>query len=406
MLEAEALLRKGLSLVSWLSDDIRRRELELDLQITLGRVLFQTQGFHAQAAGEAYSRARQLCDELKPPRKILPVLYGQWVNCYSKADLKQAEQFAAEMLKLGELQGDVVARVVGHRASGATRLQLGDFPTSRAHLEQGLELYDPAQRSLYRDMTSVDTRVALLGYLAETLACSGYPDQARMRSDEAIAEARDISHAPTLAHILWHVWCAEWSAHSEPSLLLSYADELVALTAERELAYWHKRGMVCRGWCLAVLGRGEQGLLLITDWLSDLGTHVGGLDLIMLADACRCVGQPHDGLAHLTKVDRQIETTHVGWYQCEMLRLRGVLSKLTGDRAAAEISFRDTIAVAQRQNAKFFELRAVLDLARLWRDQGKPQQARELLAPVYGWFTEGFDTRDLREAKALLDMLS
>ena len=407
MLEAEALLRRGLTWVSHLTDSISRREHELDLQIALGRALSQTQGFHTQAAGEAYSRARQLCDELKRPRKLLPILYGQWVNCFVGADLKRAEQFAAEMLKLGELGDDVITRVVGYRTSGATSLFLGNFPVALACLEEGLELYDPAQRALYGEMTSVDTHVALLGYLAQTLACCGQLDQAHSLCEEAIAEARDTSHAPTLAHILWNAWCAGWCAHSEPSTLLRYTDELLALSADRELVFWHKAGMVSRGWCLAVLGRGEQGVSLLTDGLSDLGTTIfGPLVLTMLADASRIVGQPGVGLAHLTEAERQAEATHVRWCQSEILRMRGVLLTLTGDRVAAEASFRDAIAVAQQQSAKFFELRAALDLARHWHAQGKHDEARDLLAPIYGWFTEGFDTLDLKEAKALLDGLA
>ena len=406
MREAEVLLRKGLSLVPRLTDGILRREHELDLQITLGRVLSQTLGFHTQAAGDAYSRARQICDELNRPRKLLPILYGQWVNCQVGADFKRAEQFAAEMLNLGELGGDVIARVVGYRASGATSLQLGDFSAARTFLERGLELYDRAQRVLYRDMTSVDTHVALLGYLAQMLACCGYPDQARSRSDEAVAEARDNSHAPTLAHILWHAWCVGWCVHVEPSKLLSYADELVALSADRELQFWHKRGMMCRGWSLAELGHGEQGIPLMTDGLSDVDHYVDPLLRTMLADACGMVGQPRVGLTHLAEAERQTTTAHVRWCQSEMLRTRGALLALTEDWITAEASFRDAIALAQRQSAKFFELRAALGLARLWRDQAKPQQARGLLAPVYAWFTEGFDTLDLKEAKALLDGLA
>jgi predicted ATPase len=155
-----------------------------------------------------------------------------------------------------------------------------------------------------------------------------------------------------------------------------------------------------------MLGRGEQGIPLMTDRLSDLGAHVGPLSLTMLADACRLAGQLEVGLAHLTEAERQAEATHVRWCQSETLRTRGVLLALTGDCVGAEASFRDAISVAQRQSAKFFELRATLDLARQWNDQGKSDAARELLAPVYGWFTEGFDTLDLKEAKALLDSLA
>ena len=140
----------------------------------------------------------------------------------------------------------------------------------------------------------------------------------------------------------------------------------------------------------------------MTDGLSDVDHYVGPLLRTMLAGACGMIGQPGVGLTHLAEAERQTRTAQVRWCQSEMLRTRGALLALTGDWTAAQASFHEAIALAQRQSAKFFELRGALDLARLWRDQGKPQQARELLAPVYGWFTEGFDTLDLKEAKALL----
>ena len=408
MPEAEALLRKGLTLVPHVTDNDSRKEHELDLQIALGLALSQIQGFHAQAAGEAYSRARQLCDELKRPRKLLPILYGQWVNSYTRAELDRAEQFATEILNLGKLTDDVVTRVVGYRATGGTSLFRGDFPIARSSLEQGLKLYDPSQRVQYGGLilTSVDTHVALLGYLAPALACCGQLDQALSVCDKAVAEARDTSHAPTLAHMLWCAWWSEWCAHSDPSTLLQYADELVTLSTNRELGFWHTIGLACRGWCLVMLGQGDRGISEMTAGVSKLrATLFEPIVVTMFADAFRILGQTGAGLAHLMEAERQAEATRVRCCQCQTFRLRGVLLTLMGDRVAAESSFRDAISLAQRQGAKFFELRAALDLARLWRDQGKVQQARELLAPVYGWFAEGFDTRDLKEAKALLDAL-
>ena len=408
MPEAEALLRKGLTLVPHVTDNDSRKEHELDLQIALGLALSQIQGFHAQAAGEAYSRARQLCDELKRPRKLLPILYGQWVNSYTRAELDRAEQFATEILNLGELADDVVTRVIGYRATGGTSLFRGDFPIARSSLEQGLKLYDPSQRVQYGGLilTSVDTHVALLSYLAPALACCGQLDQALSVCDKAVAEARDTSHAPTLAHMLWCAWWSQWCAHSDPSTLLQYADELVTLSTNRELGFWHTIGLACRGWCLVMLGQGDRGISEMTAGASKLrATLFEPIVVTMFADAFRRLGQTGAGLAHLMEAERQAEATHVRCCQCQTFRLRGVLLTLTGDRVAAEGSFRDAISLAQRQGAKFFELRAALDLARLWRDQGKVQQARELLAPVYGWFTEGFDTRDLKKAKALLDAL-
>ena len=214
MSEAEALLRKGLTVIPQVTDSNRQKEHELDLQIALGLALFQTRGFHTQAAGETYSRARLLCDELKRPRKLLPILYGQWANSFVGADFDRAGQLATEILNLGEQADDVVTRVVGYRVTGSTSLFCGDFPIARASLEEGLILYDQSQRVQYRGLTSVDTHVGLLTYLAPALACCGQLDQAVSLCDRALAEARDTSHAPTLAHTLWFVWWSGWCAHS------------------------------------------------------------------------------------------------------------------------------------------------------------------------------------------------
>ncbi len=226
MLEAEVLLPKRLSLVSWLSDDIRRRELELDLQITLVASCSRRKDFTRRLRARHILVRVSSATNSSPHAKSCPSSMDSGLIATRKPILNRAEQFAAEMLKLGELQGDVVARVVGHRASGATRLQLGDFPTSRAHLEQGLELYDPAQRSLYREMTSVDTRVALLGYLGREML--GRVVTPIKRACEAMRPSPRRAYsacADPSAHPMGSA--AEWSAHSEPSLLLSYADEVV-----------------------------------------------------------------------------------------------------------------------------------------------------------------------------------
>ena len=403
MVEGEALVRKGLTLASSLIDGSRRREQELDLQIALGRALVQTQGFNTQPAAEAFSRARDLCDELRRPQKLLPILYGQWVNRFSAGDVERGQQFAAEMRHLGEVHDDVVTRVVGYRASGATSGDLGDYPAARSYLEQGLALYDPTQREIYAEMTSINTLVALLGYLSPTLVACGYLDQARSRYDEALAEAREVSHVPTLAHILGHGWKIDWCARSEPLAILRTADELIALSTEHGLAFWYKQAMVARGWCLAASGQTEQGISLLTDALTDhRATNTEPFALTMFADAYRIAGQPEIALLHLATA----EATQVKRIQSETLRLRGDLWVLTGDRIAAEASFRDAVELARRQSAKLFELRASTSLAHLWRDQGQCSKAHDLLAPIYGWFTEGFDTPDLKEAKVLLDELA
>jgi len=329
------------------------------------------------------------------------------VNSYGRAELNRAERFAAEILSFGELSDDVVTRVVGYRVSAGTSLFRGDFPIARSYLEQGMKLYDTFQRVQYSGLTSVDTHVGLLSYLSVAMACCGQLDQALSLCEEGIIEARDSSHAPTLAHMLWCTWWSGWCAHAEPATLLPYLDELVTLSTNRELGMWHTLGSVCRGWCLAALGEGERGISEMTAGVSKMrATLFGPLVVTLFADALRILAQQGAALGNLMEAERQAEATGVKFCQCETFRLRGISLTLIGDHVAAESSFRDATSLARRQGAKFFELRAALDLARLWRDQGKVQQARELLASVYGWFTEGFDTQDLKEAKALLSQLT
>jgi class 3 adenylate cyclase/predicted ATPase len=410
MVEAEALLRKGLNLISRLPDGVRRQEHELALQIGLGQALFATQGWAAPGVGDAYARARQLCDELDRPHKLLPILYGQWIHQAMRADLERAQRLAGEMRQLGDIQDDTVARVMGCWSSGFTCLHLGDFAAARAHLERGLALFDPIQRPQYSELTPIDALVFLLTQLSLVLACSGYLDQARCRRDAGLAEARRLSHVHTLAAALYFASRTGWSARMQPSGLLQEADELLELSAEHGFAHWRALASVARGWYLSTLGQAEQGILLLTTGLADQRAIGSALyrthALTLLADAHRVGGQPQIGLAHLAEADRLADATQVKWVLAETVRLRGDLQALANDRLSAEASFLDAIAIARRQNAKIFELRSAMSLARLWRDHGRRAEARNLLAPIYGWFTEGFDTPALQEAKAVLEQLT
>jgi predicted ATPase len=256
----------------------------------------------------------------------------------------------------------------------------------------------------------VDLIAALLGYLSIALTCNGYLAEARSRCDEALKKARQASHAPTLAYVLHCVFFGGWLARAEPTALSPYTDELLALSSEREFPFWRAHGLVHQGWCLAALGRADAGIPLLTTGLTTL--HATGTrlfiasSLTLLADAYRIDDQPQVAIEQLAESERVAEETQVKWVLAETVRLRGDLLIVTGDRISAEANFRDAIALAQRQSAKLFELRSTTSLARLWRDQGKRTEARDLLVPVYERFTESFDTPDLKEAKGLLDELT
>jgi predicted ATPase len=238
------------------------------------------------------------------------------------------------------------------------------------------------------------------------LACLGNLDQALRQRNAALEEARRLSHAPTLAITLVHAWWTGWYVRLEPGSVVRVADELLALTTEGGLEHFRMWALIQRGWSLAGLGRADEGIPLVAAGLGDLGfLCFRPCALTLLADACRMAGQLQPALDHLVEARGLAEATGARWVQAETLRLAGEVLLATGDAAAAEASYHEALALAHQQDAKLSELCAAASLARLWRDQGKSAEARELLAPVYGWFTEGFGTPVLQEAKALLDEL-
>jgi predicted ATPase len=224
-----------------------------------------------------------------------------------------------------------------------------------------------------------------------------------------LAEARRLCYPHTLAITLAWAFGTGWLIGSEPKSLLQYVDELMALSVEHGFGLYRTIAFIHRGWCLAALGHPGEGISLVTSGLADL--HDGGYMvntawfLTFLADACHKAGQLPAALEHLAESRRLAEETGVRRYHVETLRLRGDVLLAAGDPAAAEISYAEALAVARRQSAKLWELRTAMTFARLWYAQGKRAEARDLLAPVHGWFTEGFGTPVLQEAKALLDTL-
>jgi class 3 adenylate cyclase/predicted ATPase len=409
MKEAEALLRKGLGLVRNMADGISRQERELGFQICLGQALFATQGWGAPGVSDAYDRARKLCRQLDQPQKLLPILYGQWINHAMHGEMDRALQLASEIRQLGGDRADRLAGLMGRWSGGFTSLHLGDFADARVHFEDGIALFDPVQRRQYLELTPIDALVFLSTQLSLAQACLGFLDRARSGRDLGTAEARRLGHAHTLAAAQYFCLRTGWAGRLDPTILLQEAEELLALSAEHGFPHWSAQAVGFRGWCLAALGEPAQGIPLLTAGLGRQRALESTLyiphGLTMLADAYRIGGAPEVGLAKISEAERLAEATQVKWVLAETLRLRGDLLVQTGDRTAAEASYREALALAQEQSAKLWELHAATSLARLWREQGRRSEARDLLAPVYGWFTEGFDTADLKEAKALLDEL-
>jgi predicted ATPase len=254
-----------------------------------------------------------------------------------------------------------------------------------------------------------DPQAQMLKHLALTLTCLGYLDQGRARLNEALTDARRRGHVYTLAFVLsWAAWIE--SATCRPHEAQRHADEAVAVSTEHGFPLMLAHGIVARGWALTALGQAQEGLALIAKGLS-MSRATGAVIhtpsmLVGLGEAYWKLGQLEEGLRCVAEAAQIIKATDERCHEAELYRVRGNLLNATGDRVTAEHSYHQALVVARRQSAKLFELRAATSLARLWHDQGKCTEARDLLAPIYGWFTEGFDTPVMQDAKALLDQLT
>ena len=392
MAEAVLQLQKGLDLLAGLPDDPWRRQQELDLRIVLGRALIATRGSSSPDVGETYARARTLAEQLDRPDYLVSLMYGQWMFHLGRSELKLALSHASQIEQVGEIQNDIAVQMRGRRLHGITRFFLGEFVAARALLEQCHGPSDPAVRPVYETLPAQESHTPMLAWLALVLTYLGYINQGRALMNEALSAARRVGHAYPLTEVLQRSCWVEWVT-SLPHEAQRHAEEVVALSNEHGFPYWLGVGTMYQGWSLVALGQAQEGLTLLMKGLSAMRATGAAVAtpwaFIMLAEAYAKIGRPVEGQIGLAEATQFIETTDERYNEAELHRLQGDLLNATGDLAAAERSYHQALAVAERQSARLFELRAATSLARLWRDQGKRDEARDLLAPVYGWFTEG-----------------
>ena len=404
--EAVKQLRTGLDLLAGLPDDNSRRQRELDLLIALRPALAATKGIAAAAVGETIARARALAEQIDRPDYLVRLTVGQWAYHSARSEHKLALSVAEQLEQIGRTHNDFGAQLRGRRAQGISRLYLGNFAAARALLEQCLR--DQPLRDFHAG-ASEDPHAVTLAVLAVTLAYLGHIEEAQSRRNEALSEAHRLLHAITLASVLLFAGWVDLVVADVPKCQ-QHADELLALSTEHDFPLHVGWATVFRGRCLTMLGQAHEGMALLKQGLAAVrfaGTVTSTpIALMWLVEAQAIVGVPHEGLNCLAEAAKIIETNEERLDQADLDRLYGDLLNITGDRIAAEEKYQRALAFARQQSAKLYELRATRSLARLWSDQGKRDEARELLAPVYGWFTEGFDTRDLKEAKALLEELT
>jgi len=418
LVEAAEQLTRAVAQIAALPGTPTLRREQIKLQVALITPLIHVKGYAAPETKAATERARLLIEQAEalgePPEDpllLFSVLYSFWVANYVAFNGDAMRELAAQFLALAEKQGATVPLMVGHRLMGTSLMSTGDIAQGRAHYNQAIALYDPNEHRPLATRFGQDVGVAILFYRSRHLWLLGYPEAARRDTEYALKDAREIGQAATLMYALSHVpvtyiLCGNNVAAN------ARADEVVALADEKGALLWKAAGMMNQGCVLALTGKASEAVQMMTSgitafrstgatlwmpwYLSYLARAYAALD--HFDDAWRCIGEA------ITAV----ETTKEKWCEAEVHRTAGEIALLSRepDAAKAEAYFERALAVARQQQAKSWELRAAVSMARLWGDQGKRDAARELLAPVYGWFTEGFDTLDLKEAKTLLDELA
>jgi tetratricopeptide (TPR) repeat protein len=405
MTEAVGQLRKGLDTLTGLPDGAWHRQQELDLQNALGSALMATKGWSGAEVEETLSRARVLAEQIDRPEYLVPLIVGQWTFHQVRAQHKLLLPLSEQLETVGKERNDTGVQFLGRMLNAFAHFWLGEYTTVRILLERCMGLSDPKNRTIWG--VSWDPYPTMLSYLALTLAQLGYIDQARSWMDEALSEARRCRNSLTLAHVLGFANRMLWLTRSP----MVHIEEMRTLTTEHGFPFYLSWAHAYRGQSSIALGHVQEGHTLLTQALEQMRATGGVVStpmlLTWLAEACAMLGQPAETLNYLAEAARIVETTDERYLEAELLhRVPGYLLNAAGDRAGAERHYRQAIAVAERQGAKLFQLRASTSLARLWRDQGKCAEARDLLGPICNWFTEGFDTPDLKDAKALLEELA
>jgi predicted ATPase len=409
--EVIALLSKGLELLATLPETPTRVQQELDLRIALGPALIATKGYGAPEVEQTYARARTLCRQLGDTPQLFPALRGLCGFYLSQGVLPMARGLGEQLVRLAQRAAAPTPCLEAHAALGLTLCYLGDYATARTHLEQGIALTDVAAQRALMHHREAAPGVRCLAVVAHTLWCLGYPALALRRSQEALMLAQVLAHPYSLA--VAQYWAVHLHHHRrEVPAVQAQAEALLALATAQGFPLWAGVGTCLRGWTLVMQGQGEVGLAQIRQGLA--AVEATGQTLarphffVLLAEAAGHAGQVAEGLRLLTEALTVLEASERADLLAEGYRLQGdfLLRQARPEAAQAEACFQQALTIARRQHAKSWELRAALSLSRLWQQQGQRAEAYDLLAPIYGWFTEGFDTADLQEAKALLKTLA
>jgi class 3 adenylate cyclase/predicted ATPase len=415
-LESIAHLENGLNLLHTLPDCPEHVRLELDMQVALGTAYMAAKGWSSPVTVAAFARAEELCERVDDPLQRSVADYGRFLVYLLRGQVDAALATSTAMLSRAERDRSVATTMIAHRCVGVTSVHLGDFDSARRHMETALALYDPKEHATLAYRFGYEPRIANLSYLAQALLQLGYRDRALESYDQLMEEIRTHQHTPSVAFGLFQasLFCTferdlgAYRPERDFGADEAIVDKLIAVCTEHGFSLWRTAGLIYKGWLMARSGEADRGLTQMWEgmaaWRGDAKAMVSRW-LLLLASALGRLGQLRASLDAIEEGLALVTETNERWNEAELHLRKGELLLDFAVSDEAEASFQQALAVARHQRARIWELRAATSLARLWAEQGRRTEARDLLAPVYGWFTEGFDTRDLKDAKALLDAL-
>jgi predicted ATPase len=412
--EAAEQLTRALDLIAALPATPALRRDQIKFQVALMTPLMHVKGYAPSELKSAAERAHLLIEQAEalgePPEDpllLFSVLFGFWVANYWAFKGDVVRDLATHFLALAEQQGSTVALMMGHRLMGTSLLFTGDIAQSRAHFDQATALYDPAEHLPLATRFGQDIRVSVLSNRSRAQWLLGYPEAALKDADDALNYAREVRQATTLMFALFqiaipHMFCGNYS------VVTARLQELLALAEEKGALFWTSAAKAFQGCALVLTGKTSDAAHVLVSGITAYGSTGATLHMPLwlshLARAYAELGQFDDAWRCIGQATTLADTSKEKWYEAEVHRIAGeiALKSPEQDAGKAEAYFERALTVARQQQAKSWELRAAMSMARLWRQHGKPDEARDLLAPVYDWFTDGFDTLDLKQARALL----
>jgi class 3 adenylate cyclase/predicted ATPase len=410
--DAISHITKGLDLLNTLPDISERAQQELLLQTTRGAAFVAAKGYGAPEVGETFGRARELCRQVGETPLLLPSLRGICFYYLIRENMHEAQVTGEQLLASARQAQDSSFFLEAYHVLGIASFHMAKFSTAKDYLKKAIDLYDPQQHHTLADLFgSADTSVSIMSYISCGLSHSGFPDQALKKIEECLNFAKKIEHLSSLLYAQ-SVYAMIHQYHQEAKAAYEWTKSTMAIDHEYGFLHGLAWDYVLQGWALALLGEGAEGIHQIRRGLDIYRTQGSKLSLPTLlghlAEACLVGGRPEDGLAAVEEAFREVNNRGEAWWSAELHRLKGelLLYLSENNQAESESCFNHAIAFSKKQGTKFFELQATISLTKLLMKQGKNAEAKNILGKIYNWFTEGFDTKVLKEARNLLEELA